>query len=75
MLSVTEILSASTIKRLVVKQGRFLKTEEQVRSCKFQRNCKLQGFILSSQVANYELNLQLQFSKTFTESNFETASG
>ena len=27
MLSVTEILSASTIKRLVVEQGRFLKKE------------------------------------------------
>ena len=75
MLSATEILSASTVKRLVVKQGRFLKTEEQVRSSKFQQNCKLQGFILSSQVANYELSLQLQSSKTFTESNFETASG
>ena len=26
-------------------------------------------------VANYELRLELQFSKTFAESNFETASG
>ena len=31
-------------------------------------------FILKLQVANYELNLELQFSKRFVESNIETAS-
>ena len=40
----------------------------------FQRNCKLRVFILKLEVSNYELNLQLQFSKKFIESNFETAS-
>ena len=43
-------------------------------SCKFQQNCKLQVFILKLRVANYELNLELQFSKKFAQSNFETAS-
>ena len=74
MLSATEIQSASIVKWLVVEQGRFLKREWRVRSWKFQRNWKLQVFILKLQVANYELNLELQFSKAFSESNFETAS-
>ena len=75
MLSPTEILPASTVKRLVVVQGRFLKREQRVRSCKFQRNCRLKVLILELRVTNYELNLKLQFSKTFSEeSNFETAS-
>ena len=69
MLSAKEILSASTVKRLVVEQGRFLKRKKQVRSCKFQQNSKLNVFISCS-----ELNLELQFSKSFAESNFETAS-
>ena len=38
-----------------------------------ERNCKLQVFISKLRVANYELNLELLFSKTFAESNFETA--
>ena len=43
-------------------------------SCKFQRNCKSQVFISKLQVANDDLNLELQFSKTFFKSNVETAS-
>ena len=43
-------------------------------SCEFQRNYKLQAFILKLRVTNYELNLEMQFSKKFAESNFETAS-
>ena len=35
---------------------------------------ELQVFILKLQVANYESNLELQFSKTFSELNCETAS-
>ena len=38
-----------------------------------ERNCKLQVFISKLRVVNYELNLELLFSKTFAESNFETA--
>ena len=38
-----------------------------------ERHCKLQVFISKLRVANYELNLELLFSKTFAESNFETA--
>ena len=44
----TKILSASTTKKLEVEQGskkrvkeEGLKREQRVRSCKFQRNCKL----------------------------------
>ena len=62
MLNAIEILSASTVKRLVLEQNRFLKREYWVTS------------ILKLRVANYELNLELQFSKTCTELNFETAS-
>ena len=40
----------------------------------FQQKCKLQVFILKLQVANYDLNLELQFSKIFDESNFKTVS-
>ena len=47
MLSAKEILSASNVKRIVVELGRCLKTELQVRSFKFQKNCKLQVFILN----------------------------
>ena len=74
MLSATEIGSASTIKRLVVEQGRFLKREKKSGSCKFQLNCKLQSFILKLRAANYEINFELQVSKKFAESSFETAS-
>ena len=49
-------------------------SKKRVMSCKFQRNCKLQIFMLKLGVANYELNFQLDFSKTYAESNFETAS-
>ena len=42
-------------------------------SCKFQRNCKLQAFILKLRVTNYELNFELQFTKKLAESNFKTA--
>ena len=63
VLSATEILSASTVKRIPVKQRRFLKGDEQVRSWKFQGICNLQDFILKLRVTNYELNLQLQSSK------------
>ena len=73
MLSATGILSASITKRLVIEQGRLLKKEWWVRSCKFQRNCKLQFFIIKLRVANCKLNLVLQFSKTFADSNFKTA--
>ena len=59
VLSATEILSASIAKKLVVKQGRFLKKESRVKSCKFQQNCNLQVFILKLRVANYELSLDL----------------
>ena len=47
---------------------------ERVRSYKFQRNCKLQVFILKLGVVNYELNLEMKFSKKFAQSKFETAS-
>ena len=40
MLIATKILSVSTAKRLKVEQGRFIKREWRIRSCKFQRNCK-----------------------------------
>ena len=63
MLNAIEILSASTVKRLVLEQNRFLKREYWVTSC-----------ILKLRVASYELNLELQFSKTCAELNFETAS-
>ena len=74
MLKGTKILSASTIKRLVVEKGRILKRKKRVRSCKFQRNCKLQLFILKLQVENYELSQELKSSPRFPESKFETAS-
>ena len=69
-----EILSTSTVKRLVIEQGRYLKREERVGSCKFQRNYKLQVFVSKLPVVNCELNLELQFSKKIAESTFETAS-
>ena len=59
MLSATEILSASTAKRLVIEQDRFLKREAWVRSSKCQGNCKLQVLILKRRVVNYELNLEI----------------
>ena len=68
MLSAAEILSALMIKGLVVEQGRFLKRKQRVWSCKFQQNCKLYVFALC-----YALKLDLRFSETFAESNFETA--
>ena len=75
MLSVTEILSASTIKRSVVEQGIFLKKKRVMRQeLQVSTNCKLQVFILKLRVVNYELNLKLQFSKTFAVSNFEIPS-
>lgn len=55
-MSAIEILSALDVKRLPVKQGRFLKE-----SCKFQRDWKLQVLILKLRVASCELNLELQF--------------
>ena len=67
MLSATETLSGSTVKSI------FLKREERVRSSKIQQNYKLQVFILKLRVANYELNLELQFNKIFAKSNFQTA--
>ena len=76
MLNTTETLSISTIKRLVVEQGRFLKRVailKKVVSCNFQPIFKLQVFILKLRVANYGLNFELQFSKKFAKSNFETA--
>ena len=54
-LSATEVLSASTVKRLAIEQGRFLKRQWQ----EFQRNFKLQVFILKLKVANCKLNLEL----------------
>ena len=43
----------------------------------FQVSTKLQVtsflYLLKIRNANYELNLKLQFSKTFAESDFETA--
>ena len=68
MLSATEIPSTSAVKRLAVEQGRFLKREYWIRNCKFQQNCKLQGFILKVKVPNYELNLEIQFSKKCSQS-------
>ena len=59
-MSTTEILSAST---LAVGQGKFLQREQRVRSYKFQWNCKLQVLYNNISVANYELNLELEFSK------------
>ena len=46
VLKATKILSASTGKRLAIEQGIFLKREQLVRKRNFQRDCKLQGFIL-----------------------------
>ena len=39
-----------------------------------QRNCKFQFLILKPRIAYHELNLELQFSEEFAESNFEIAS-
>ena len=60
MLSVT--LPASTVKRLAVGKG---DSNEKVTSqeLKFQRNSKLQVSVLKLRVANYNLNLGLQFGK------------
>ena len=69
-----EILSTSTVKRLVVEQGRYLKREQGVGSCKFKRNCKLQVFVSKLPVVSYDLNLERQFSTKNVESNFEAAS-
>ena len=69
-----EILSTSTVKRLVVEQGRYLKREQGVGSCKFKRNCKLQVFVSKLPVVSYDLNLERQFSTKIVESNFEAAS-
>ena len=52
VLSTTEILSALNVKKLVVEQDRSRKREYPVRSCKFQKNCKLQVFIVQLQDAN-----------------------
>ena len=60
VLSTTEISSASTFKRLVVEQGRFPKGFNETASYKFL-----------NRVANYQLNLELQFSKKFAESNLK----
>ena len=65
MLSVTEILSVSTAKILVEEQIRFPEREERVSRCNFHQNYKLQVFIVKLRVANYDLNLELQFSKWF----------
>ena len=46
MLSAKEILSTSTIKRLVVEQGRCLKREQRVFICKFKQKLKLLGFCI-----------------------------
>ena len=54
-----KILQTSTIKRSTIKQGVFLKRERRIRSCKFQRNGKLQVFTLKFGVASYEVNLEL----------------
>ena len=54
-----EILQTSTIKRSTVKQGVFLKRERRIRSCKIQRNGKLQDFTLKFGVASCEVNLVL----------------
>ena len=73
MLSATETLSTSTVKRLVVEQDRFLKREQWVTTCKFQPNWKLQVSIYKLRVSNCELNLELQFTKRFAKSNLKTA--
>ena len=46
VLKAAKILSASTGKILAIEQGIFLKREQLVRKRNFQRDCKLQGFIL-----------------------------
>ena len=65
MLSATEILTVSTAKILVEEQIRFPEREERVSKCNFHQNCKSQVFIVKLRVANYDLNLELQFSKWF----------
>ena len=74
MLRTTKILSPSAVKRLVEEQGRFIKIDERVRSCKLQRNWELQVFILQSRDENSELNFEQQFRKDFAKSKFGTTS-
>ena len=49
-------------------------SEELQVSIKLQVTSFYINFYMKVRVGNYELNLRLQFSKTFVESNFETAS-
>ena len=49
-------------------------SEELQVSIKLQVTSFYINFYMKVRVGNYELNLRLQFSKTFAESNFETAS-
>ena len=72
VLSAKTIISALTVKRLVVEQFRFLQRQWRARSFKFKQKCKLYVLTLKLRVEKYELNFGLQFSKTLAESNFET---
>ena len=74
MFSATGILSPSTVKRLFMEQGRFLNREQRNSSCKFLQNCKVRVFVLNLRFANCKLNIELQFSKCFSELSFETES-
>ena len=67
VLSTTEMLSTSAVKRSTVGQG--IKREWQIRSCKSQRNSRLQVFLSKLRVASYELKLELQFTKKHAESH------
>ena len=68
MFSATGILSSSTVKRLFMEQGRFLNREQR------NSSCKVRVFVLNLRFANCKLNIELQFSKCFSELSFETES-
>ena len=70
MLSAVEVLSASTTKRLPAEQGTFPKRERERESNELGVANEAASFKLVCW--NYEFNLELQDSKKFAESNFET---
>ena len=58
MLNATEIVSASTVKVLVVEQGRFLKSNE-FGVASYDETASYRFFLLKLRVAKYELNWNL----------------
>ena len=59
VLSITEILPASNVRRLRVQQGKFIERRLRLRSCKFHQNCKLKMSILKLRVPHYKLKFEL----------------